>query len=704
MTDTFVVNEDADYTVGKAQSTPDNEYQGILSSYEDAVTKWGIPQNQGFSDLRGIVYSGTAMLNRLLERNEDESDIGVITTGGFEDTLRFGRAIQSWAGGSYASRLHAREHEHPEPLVPRENIQGVRERTNVFGMDTIPLYEDEVRDAVHDLIDKDVEVICICLLASYANDSHEQRANDIAEEIIEERGEDIEVWLSNDQNPTRGELPRLNTLVMEAYAVEPSREQLYDIRNAFRGEGADAPFRILTSSGGTVSPDHDWLVDTMLSGPIGGIFGGEFLANELGIDNLVCSDVGGTSFDVGLITEGHYPTRWDSALAQFMVNIPMTAIDSIGSGTGSFVRVDPTSNRIEVGPDSAGYLVGVSNEDSGLDTPTVTDCTAALGYVNDEYFLGGDIPLNVERAEEYIEDQVANPIGEDIHDTARGVLDIVERDMAHEIRAMVLGLGYRPENYNIISYGGGGPLHTAGYTDPLDFKDILIPQWAAAFSAFGCSCTDAAYRYDQQVDMIVQPDMSNAWEIANDLNDVFDELREKAIEAFERDEADPGDMTFEGGVRLQYLGMLDDLEVKIPAEVMEDGLDENSIQTMVDRYEEKFEQIFKRAAQSPENGFQITTAIGNGVASSPKPAIPDEELGPATPPESASRGERPIYWDDDWHDAQLWEMRDLLPGNEVTGPSVIEAPATTILVPPGFEVELDNHRIYHLDTTEEYYE
>lgn len=695
MTDTFIVDHQGDYTVGKAQTTPDDESEGVIDSFADALDYWNTSLEQSADTLRGTVYSGTAMINRLLER-EGDRNIGIITNRGIEDTHRFGRGIQSWTDRSYAGRLHAREHEHPEPIVPRENIEGVRCRVHMSGQELVPLYEDEAREAIHELLDRDVRVICVSFLFSYKNPAHEQRLKEIAEEIKAERNDDTPIWLASEQNPVRGELPRLNTLVLEAYAVNPSREQLFNIENALEANGATAPFRVLTSSGGTVAPDHDWLADTMISGPIGGIFGGEYLADELGIDNLVCSDVGGTSFDVGLITEGHYPTRWDQSLAQFMVNIPMTAMDTIGSGTGSYVRVDQASNRPEVGPDSAGYLVGTANEESGVETPTVTDCTVALGYLNPDYFLGGDIDLDVNRAEEFIAEQVANPLDAGVYETARGVLDIVERNMTNELRAMILGLGYSPENYHLISYGGGGPLHTVGYTSPLEFRDIIVPEWAAAFSAFGCATADYAYRYDQSLDVVVQPDLSNAAQVAGALTQTFQKLEQQARSGFEGDDVDVESMEFRPAIRMQYTGMLDDLEVSVPSDVWDGEITTADLENIIDSYNEEFTQVFERAAQSPELGYTITMAIGTGVTPSPNPTLPFEETVGETPPEVASKGERPIYWGDGWHDAALWEMTDLQAGNVIEGPAVIEAPATTMLIPPTFEASLDEHRIYHI--------
>jgi N-methylhydantoinase A/acetone carboxylase beta subunit len=550
---------------------------------------------------------------------------------------------------------------------------------------------------VNKLLDRNLDIICVTLLFAYQNPAHEERIKEIAEEVKDERGDDTPIWISSDQNPVRGELPRLNSLVLEGYAVEPSREQLTNIDEALKDRNYEAPFRVLTSSGGTVAPDHDWLVETMISGPIGGIFGGEHISDKLGIDNLVCSDVGGTSFDVGLITEGHYPTRWDQSLAKFMVNIPMAAMDTIGSGTGSYVRVDKTSNRLEVGPDSAGYQVGVCNEDADVTTPTVTDCTAMLGYLNPDYFLGGDIPLDVDSAAASIEEDIAKPLDQDPIETARGVLDIVERNMTNELRGMILGLGYAPENYTLVSYGGGGPLHAAGYTRDVDFQDVLIPDWAAAFSAFGCATADYAYRYDQSLDLVINPDMSNAEMCADVLTDTFQDLRAQANEAFERDGIDVSETRFKPSVRMQYAGMLDDLEITMPEDVWDGGIQPDDLQILIDKYEEEFAKVFKRAARSPELGYMVTVAVGTGIAPSPKPSLPDEEpVDDDEPPEKAHKKGREIYWDGDWHDASILEMEHIQPGNTVTGPSVIEAPATTVLVPPGFKAPLDKNRIYHL--------
>ncbi|TXT67105.1 MAG: Acetone carboxylase beta subunit [Promethearchaeota archaeon] len=692
MSDSFIIDEKGYFSVGKAITTPENESIGIMNSINDCLSPWKITIDKVGAEVDALVYSGTAMLNRLLER-EGNSNIGVIVNKGFEDLHRLGRALQCWIWLDYGGRLHAREHEHPEPLISQKNIKGVRGRINFWGEELIPLYKDEVETAVYQLIDRGVESICVCLLCSYMNPRHEKQVARTAKRVMKKRGVDIPIILSCEHNPIRGETPRLNALIIEQYAAEPSRAQMIQIAEQFKGKGIQAPLRILTSYGGTISPYHKSLIPTMVSGPIGGMIGTKFLAEKYNLTNLVSSDVGGTSFDVGILSKRYIPTKWESSLGRFILNIPMIALDSIGAGTGMYVRYNNISGRLEFGPESAGHLIGVCNEDSGVETVTMTDCSLILGYVNPDYFLGGKIPLKKERALEYIETQIANPLNSDPYATARGALDLIDINMKNHLQAMIQGLGFRPENYTLVSFGGGGPLHVAGYSKNLRFEDILIPEWAAAFSAFGCACADHSYRHEKTVDLIITPDGSMNDAVVMMLNATWSQLKKDISDEFKKEGRDPDEMIFKPSLKMQYLGMLDDLEIESPFEVVSvDNLD-----VLKKRYDELFEQIFRRGTKSPELGYHITKAVASGIVPVPKPKLPEMKLVSKEPSESASKGAREIFWENGWHEASLWEMELLKPGNSIDGPAVIEAPATTLLVPPGHRVNLDKHRIFHME-------
>ncbi|MBA7507708.1 Acetone carboxylase beta subunit [subsurface metagenome] len=692
MSDSFIIDEDGTFIIGKAITTPDDESEGILNSIKDALNYWDTTLEDSGGSVEALVYSGTTMINRLLER-KGNSNIGIIVNAGFEDLHRLGRALQCWIWLDYAGRLHAREHEHPKPLVPRKQIKGVRGRINFWGEELIPLYKDEARVAVEELLDMDVESICVCLLCSYMNPAHEKRVKRIAERIMKEKGKKIPIILSCEHNPVRGETPRLNALIIEQYAAEPSRKLLAKIAETFKEKQVPAPLRILTTYGGTISPYHKQLITTLVSGPIGGIIGCKIIAKEYGIKNLVSSDVGGTSFDVGLIMENYVPTKWESSVGKFILNIPMIGLNSIGAGTGMYVRYNKVSGRLEFGPESAGYRIGVCNKASGVETVTMTDCSLILGYLNPDYFLGGNIPLDKKRAYKYIREQLADPFGVDPERTARGALDLIEINMKNHLNGMIQGLGFRPENYTLISFGGAGPLHVEGYAKELKFQDIMIPEWAAAFSAYGCACAEHSYRHEKSVDLLIPPDGSMNEIVSMMLNATWSELKKNIIKEFENEDRDPSEVGFIPSVRIQYFGMFDDLEVTSTS----DNLKAEDVWKLARSYDDLFEQIFRRGTKSPDLGYHITKAVATGIVPVPKPKLPDYKLSGKDPDKGANKGKRKIFWEADWHNASLWEMSLLNPGNLIDGPAVIEAPATTLLVPPGFKVFLDKHRIFHME-------
>ena len=428
-------------------------------------------------------------------------------SAGQEDYLRIERGIQTYLGFSYSDRLHLATHHHNAPIVPRERMKGVRGRIDVMGTEVLPLREADVREGAAELLDAEVEGICICFLCSYRNAEHEIRAGEIVAELIAERGLDGElpVYLSSELYPLRRDLPRLNSTLIEAYAAEPSRGSMQRVRDETKRAGARFELRVMASHGGTISIEAKELATTLVSGPIGGVVGGQALAERMGLRNLLCTDIGGTSFDIALITDGRFEITPTPDIARFMLNMPLVRIDSIGAGTGSFVRVNPNSGRPELGPDSAGSRIGVSWPDGGLDTVSITDLNVVLGRVNPDYFLGGDVTLDPERARAEVERQVAEPLGLEVADAAAGVIELFEQTLRNEAIGRILGKGYSPTDYALLCYGGGGPLHVAGYTEGVAYRDVLVPAWAAGFSAYGCACADFEYRYDQTVDMPIPP-------------------------------------------------------------------------------------------------------------------------------------------------------------------------------------------------------
>ncbi len=695
MTDTFIIDEQGQFIVGKAQTTPEDESIGFMNSSRDALKYWDMELEDAFPQMRSGIYSGTAMLNRLLERKGRR--VGIIVTAGMEDYLRMERAIQTYLGYSYSDRLHVNTHHHNVPLVPRRRVFGVRERVDTFGKVAIPLYEQEVWEAVETLIEMDVEAIVVNLIYSFKNPAHEQRVAEIAREIIEMRDRDIKIYLSSELYPLRADFPRLNATLLEAYAAEPSRQQLVRVRSKTHDVGAQFDMRIMASHGGTISIDAKELARTLISGPIGGVVGARYLASKIGSPNIACTDIGGTSFDIALVTDGEYEIKNVPDVARMLLNIPLVQIDSVGSGTGSFVRVEPNSNRIEIGPDSAGARIGVSWPEGGLDTVSITDCNVVLGTVNPEYFLGGDITLDRAIAYEAVDRQLAKPLGLSVEDAASGVVQLFEDQLKNSLLGRIIGRGYGPENYTLMSYGGGGPMHVGGYTTGLSFEDILIPAWAPGFSAFGCACGDFEYRYDRSVDLPFLPepaqDEATKMHLAGLINTAWDELEEQVAAEFAKSGVDADEINFYPALRMQYYGQLNDLEFRTPVTRIESMED---LDRVIEAFEDLYAKIYYNAAKTPEFGYLATRAIMTGTADVEKPELPVQDLDEERPNEAARKPGRAVYWHGEWKDADIYELDRLRAGNIVRGLAVIEAPASTLVVPPDREVALDRNLIFHM--------
>jgi N-methylhydantoinase A/oxoprolinase/acetone carboxylase beta subunit len=232
----------------------------------------------------------------------------------------------------------------------------------------------------------------------------------------------------------------------------------------------------------------------------------------------------------------------------------------------------------------------------------------------------------------------------------------------------------------------------------------MIPEWAAAFSAYGCACADHSYRHEMSVDMLIDPAGNMSGFVASMISSTWRDLKEKIIKEFEKEGRDPSEMEFRPSLKIQYFGMLKDLEVASPsmeltAEYSEEleRFDSPELNEILKSYDDLFEKIFRRGTKSPELGYHITKAIGTGVVPVPKPKLPEHELSGEVPNGDASKGTREMFWEKKWHEASIWEMRLLKAGNIIKGPAIIEAPATTLVVPPKYRVKLDKHRIFHME-------
>ncbi|MDX8453296.1 hydantoinase/oxoprolinase family protein [Mesorhizobium sp. VK9D] len=691
MTDTILVDQDGHFKIGKSATTPKNEAEGFLASAEDAADAWGISLQDLFSGVNVVLYSGTGMLNTLLSRTGRK--LGLITTKGLEDMILMGRGLQAWADYSYADRLHAVTHHHPDPLVPRRRTHGVTERIDQFGDIILPLYEHEVHAAARKLIADKVEAICIMTVFSHVNPAHEKRIAEICREEIAAAGADILVYTSHEVRPVIREQSRLNSVLIEAYATSRGRKQLKGIEDVSKKYGFKYGVQTLLSFGGLTSINHPRLHETMISGPIGGILGAAYVGKLIGNDSLICSDMGGTSFDMGVITRGQTRIENEPLMDRFKLNVPTLHLDTIGAGAGMILKVDPLTRKVSLGPESAGSDPGPICFAKGGTEPTIADCDAILGRLNPHYFLGGKVVLQVEEARKAFEEKCSRLLGVGVEEAAEGMIDMLEADANNALRRVISGQGIHPSEFTLLSYGGSGPLHLAGCSRGIGFKDIITFQFAAAFSAFGCTTADFMRRHSvsTQIDIGARASDDELVAFGRKVTTVWDDLTKAAVDEMVADGHALSKIKTVPFLMMRYTGQLEDVEVMAPLSALHSADD---MRKVIDEFEAVYAKVNHRVSRYGEAGFSITELGLIATADKVKPVLLKRPLGKSDPA-SAHKGMREAYIGGRWHKANLYEMDLLQPGHEVIGPAIIEHPATTLVVHPQDRVHVDEWTLLH---------
>jgi acetone carboxylase beta subunit len=695
MTDVIIVNEKGQFVIGKAPTTPHDESVGFMESFNDSLTYWDMAGDgrEVGKNAETAIYTGTSMLNTLL--NLSGLKTGLLVTRGFEDVIVQGRGSQTFIGYEWSEITHMQYRKHRQPLVPRKLTRGATERIDMFGQPIIPLYEHEVEQGVAELLDEGIESLAILFLNSFINPSHEMQAAEIAAKVMRKKRRKVPLVISSQVAPVQREVSRANATVIQAYATEPARKQLIGVEKKLTRLGYDKSLKTVLCYGGVTNIRYPRLFETVMSGPVGGIMGAHHLGKTIGLDNVVCSDMGGTSFDAGCITSGILPINREPPFMQMYVNVPMLDIRSIGAGTGTYIRLDQDSGRIKLGPDSAGGTPGPVFQESGNETPTIGDCDLLLGIINEDYYLGGRVPVNKAKALSVFKEKVAGPLGLDPYVAAEQCVNLVNVMMReHLVRSLMLGYDIR--DYVLLGYGGAGPMHLYGYARDYPWKAVATVPHAAAFSAWGGACMDYAHRRHKSVSAMVPYGADDATKTfaAQTISGVWEQLEAELLEELQREGFKRNQISLRQIAYMRYYGQLDDVEVESPTPRLNTPAD---VDRLVARFEEIFTKMFTLAGKPPFATYLVSEVSVIAQVDTLKPLVVKHKLGSRTPPKSASKGTRPVFYDGRWGKAQLYEMSELKPGNQIKGLAVIEHPATTLFVPPGWRARIDEHEIYWLE-------
>jgi N-methylhydantoinase A/oxoprolinase/acetone carboxylase beta subunit len=694
MTDVIVVDEEGRSVIGKAPTSPQDESIGYMESLWEALEYMGIPKDQGQNfgaEIETAIYTGTSMLNTVI--NMSGYKTGILVTRGFEDIIAQGRGSQTFIDAQWTEITHMQYRKHRIPLVPRKLARGVTERIDMFGEVVIPMYEAEVEKGAKELlVDEQVQAIAIIFLQSYTNPVHEQRAAEIVRRVMKDVGREVVLELSSEVAPTMREVSRANATVVQAYASDPARRQLTRIEEELVKIGYKHSLKTVLGYGGITNIRYPRLFEAAMSGPVGGLMGAKYLGEVIGEKNIVCSDVGGTSFDAGAITAGVLPIDREPGFQDMYVNVPMLGITSIGAGTGTYIRLDPQTKRIKLGPDSAGGTPGPTFMEAGNETPTINDVNLLLGILNEDNYLGGKVKVNKDVSYRLFKEKIADPLGLDVYEAAETCLELLNVLMReHLVRSLMVGHDLR--EYVLLGYGGGGPLHLLGYAGDHPWKAVVTVPHAGGFSAWGGACMDYSHRRHKTVQALLQPDMDAETRlqyvapVAQGWRDLEQELlTELQEEGFTREQIQLHQVAY-----VRYFGQLEDVEVESPVPSLDT---EEDIDALLEAFESLYAKMFTLAAK-PEGGtFHITEICVIAKVATVKPKLREQALSSKTPDAAAKKGTRPVFQRGKWTDADIWEMEKLKPGNEIDGLAVIEASNTTLFVPPEWHVKIDAHDVY----------
>lgn len=682
----LVLTLDGERIIAKCPTTPHDLSIGFVNAIEAGGEKVGLSVEELLPRIDIIRYSTTVALNRLLQRQGPR--IGLLTTEGHEDAILIGRGAQWTDGKRVSERRNIAAQNKPVPLIERSLIAGVRERIDSTGAVVRPLDEEDVRRKLRLLMERGARAIVVSLLWSFVNPAHERRVREIIrEEYKEYHIGFLPVILSSSVVSKIGEYERTMTAVLDAYLQRSMQSDIGATWDKLRERGYRGAFLMIHNSGGSADIFKTPASRTFNGGPVAGLMGSAHFANKLGFKNVIAGDVGGTSFDVALVVESsvrNYTFR--PVIDKWMVNVTMMQTISVGAGGGSIASID--QGRLTVGPRSAGSMPGPACYDLGGTEPTVTDADVVLGYINPDTYYGGRMPLSKARAEKAIREKVAQPLGIETVEAAALIRRVIDENMASAIKREVHMRGYHPDDFVLFAFGGAGPTHMSGLRGDVP-RAVVFPA-APVFCAMGSSIMDIVHMYEQSRRMVFMEPISERFVVdAEVFNATVEAMIGKAQADLASEGLDAADAKYALELDMLYGGQVNLKRASSPR-LRIDGPED--AQAIYDAFEREFSEAFSPLVVNRPGGVFLDNFVLRVTLPTWKPAIPEYPLQ-GQDPSAALVGERRAYWPENgsWAMTPIFQFEQLQPGNVVTGPAVIEAELTTIVVPPGQKFSIEKH-------------
>ena len=652
-TDLVAVDDQGRLFHSKSLTTPEDLSRAI----EECFQKAEIP----ISDAEFFIHGSTIAINAVLERKG--APTGLLTTRGFRDVYEIGRGNRPEGYNLFFKR--------PVPLVPRELRLEIDERLMATGEISRPLNEDSARKAIAHLKSRGVESVAVCLLHSYANSVHEKRLG----ELLAEEYPEAYVTLSHEILREFREYERTSTTVLNAYIGPIVSRYLSSLERLLKSSGFRHTFLIMQSNGGAMSFEtaKKVPVSMMESGPVAGVIGAAAIGKAMNGRRMISFDMGGTTAKASLIKDFHPEVTTSYYIGGYVsghpMMLPVVDIVEVGAGGGSIAWIDDAGG-LKVGPQSTGAVPGPACYGQGGTDPTVTDANLVLGRIDPEYFLGGGIRLQKEKAMHAVEERIGNPLGLSLQEAALGILTIANFNMSLAVRAVSVERGYDPRDCVLVASGGGGPLHAVAIARELSVPRVVIPPMPAHFSALGMLLADLKHDY-------VQTCLRELTETSpQDLAESFGPLEQQAVETLMQEGAKRAEVFLLCFLDMRYRGQ----EYTISVPISED------LKTLADwkpirsRFDTLHQERYGHSA--PDEPVVLVnlrlTALGrSGNPISLAATFREKDKG--------KKGERDVVFSSNSGPVScpIFLRTGLRPGDRLQGPAVVEEIGSTILVYPG---------------------
>ena len=644
------------YTTGKSPSRSDDLASGVMDALDLVV--------EDPSSVESFVHGSTVGLNAFLQRRGER--VMLLATAGASDTYHIAR-------GNRLDMFNIR-YRKPVPLVPRRDIIPIGGRLDCDGNELAPLDLEDLRRAADRIRSEGVRSVAVAFLFSYQNPDHEVAAAELLGPLLP----GASISLSHQVATEWREYERTASTVMDAYIAPSVSRYMSDLSTRLRNRGMPAPLRVMQSNGGVISAQSasERPLQTLLSGPVGGAAGGVALAEVIGRPNLICVDLGGTSFDVSLVTAGQADSSPSALLEGLPVLMPVVDIHTIGAGGGSLAYLE--AGGLRVGPESAGAHPGPACYGRGGTRPTVTDANLFLGRIDPNYFLGGNLTLDTGASEAALQ-ELGEFLALDRERLALGIIEVINAKMSQAIRTLTVERGIEPREFSLVAFGGAGPMHAVALAQELGITEVIVPPNPGSFSAWG------------MLQSAVRQDFSEAFfrDFAvldvSDLEDRFTKLGDLAFSSLVAEGVAGDRITLIRRLDMRYQGQEHTLTVTLPDGVS--GVREERFATLRRRFEETYRARYGHA--NPEASMETVNLRLTALGDVGRPLL-QPGYRPDHPSDTPSKTTPVLFTDGSFATARF-HREALTPGCAIEGPAILEEATATTVIPPEASATIDEY-------------